>query len=199
MNKRKYALSILKQARDLLTERMIESIVESADGILEDAEGYSYMDEIDAIQDKIGGRLSSINSMIANFPPESPSDPQESTQNETRQASALNQTKVDSPKPEKFALFAEQISGNDLDAAGQTLAGLLNVDYTTGLRCATAFKDRLAEDPSIIHKTMLLRTKLATGKNNDSLMILWDCFRLQGVQAIEVMQTLKAQLASASS
>jgi len=154
------------------------------------------MEEIDAIQEKIGGRLNSINTMIANFPPDDPSVNESQTKTQNSPESTTSPAEASTPKPEKFALFAQQVAANNLEAAGQTLAGLLEVDPTTGLRCATAFRERLNEDPTIIQKTMLLRAKLIAGENNDSLMILWDCFRLQGLEAVEVLQTLKTRLAN---
>ena len=77
------------------------------------------------------------------------------------------------------------------------MAELLEVNQKLGRKCAVSFRDRCNEDPTIIQKAMLLRTKLIAGENNDSLMILWDCFRLQGLQAVEVLQSLKARLAAA--
>jgi hypothetical protein len=197
MDNRKQALAILEEAQELLANRLIESIIESKEGILEDADGCSYMDEIDSLQERIGGRLANINLMIVNLPPEK-AEPNESEPT----ASYASATEVGSDdtvteKPKDFALFGQQIGANDIDGAGQTLAKLLDVDHTVAYHCATAFRDRLNEDPTTIQKAMQLRTKLVSGKHNDSLMILWDCFGLQGPQAIEVMATLKARLVTA--
>jgi len=195
--KRKYALSILKQARTLLTNRLIESIAESAEGILEDAEGCSYMEEIEALQEKIGGRLNSINRMIANFPVNNPSDQEQALASQSTPPSVENPVNAGTRPPEKFALFSQQIAANELAAAGKTLAELLDVDQFTGIQCAEFFQKRINEDPAILEKAMLLRAKLTAGENNDSLMLLWDCFRLQGLQAVEVLQTLKSNLSTA--
>jgi len=196
MDQRDYALSILKQARDLLSDRLIESIAESADGILEDAEGCSYMGEIEVIQEKIGGRLNQINMLIANFPVGGQADQEPTPVAQVAPAPTSAPVAAEVPGPEKFALFSQQIAANDLESAGETLADLLEVDQTTGIRCATSFRERLRADPTTIQKAMLLRNKLMTGKNNDSLMILWECFRLQGLQAVEVLQTLKTRLST---
>ncbi len=197
MDKREFALSILKQSRKLLTHRLVDSVVETADGILEDAEGLSYMDEIGTLQEKVGDRLNRINLMIANFPKETPSTERAAEKIQEDSEAPTISHGLGAPKLERFALFSQQVVVNDLDSAGQTLADLLDVDQSLGLQCATAFRKRLDEDPVIIQKTMLLRTKLMAGENNDSLMILWDCFRLQGLQAVEVLQTLKARLSAA--
>ena len=197
MDKRKRALSILEQARDLLGQRLIEDIIESGDSILEDAEGCSYMDEIDTVHQRVGGRLNSINIMIANLPAaDSTGAEPESATLETPVA-ALEPEETEVPKPVNFVLFVEQIGANDVDGAARTLSELLDVDEESAHHCATSFRDRLNEDPTTLQRVMQLRTKLIAGENNDSLMILWDCFRLQGPQAVEVLQTLKARLAAA--
>lgn len=198
MDNRKHALSILEQARDLLANRLIENVVESGDSILEDAEGDSYMGEIDSLQDRIGGRLNNINAMIANMPTVKPAS------KETEPASATEETPVSAavdepvspPMPVNFATFGQQIAAGDIDRAGRTLSELLEVDQKLAHRCATSFRDRLNEDPMTIQKAMRLRSKLMAGENNDSLMILWDCFGLQGLQAVAVLQTLKAGMAA---
>ena len=64
-------------------------------------------------------------------------------------------------------------------------------------KCATAFRDKFNDDPHTLNKAMGLRSKLIAGENNDLLMILWDCFGLQGLHAVTALQTLKASLVAA--
>ena len=197
MDNRKRALAILKEARELLTDRLIENIIESGDGILEDAEACSYMDEIDLLQERIGGRLNSINLMIGNLSAGKPAGEEQESAAEETPASTASPEEANDPKPIDFALFGQQIAANDIDSAGKTLSVLLDVDEKIAHQCATSFRDRLNDDATTIQKAMLLRAKLMAGKNNDSLMILWDCFGLQGLIAVEVLQTLKSRLAAA--
>ena len=200
MDERERAMSILIRARELLANRLIDSILEADEKILEDAEGCSYMDEIERLQEQVGGRLNSINTMIANLAAGKPSGqgPAKDAAEGTHSSVEAGETEqTDPPQRANFALFAEQIAANDLEGAGQTLSELLEVDPTLALQCATSFRDRLNEDPTTIQKAMRLRIELMAGNNNDSLMILWDCFRLQGPQAVEVLQRLKARLAAA--
>ena len=206
MDNHERALAILKEARDLLTSRLIDMVVDADDGILEDADGCSYMDEIETLQEKVGGRLNIINGMIANMPAAKPkpaagkpASPVPSVPKVESVAEGAVESSAAPPQsgvvpPMKFALFAQQIAANDVEEAGRTLIDLLNVDESLALRCATHFRDRLNEDPMTIQKTMQLRSKLSEGKHNDSLMILWDCFGLQGLQAVSAMATLKASL-----
>ena len=197
MNNRIRALAILKQARELLANRLIENIIDSADGILEDAEGSSYMDEIDSLQDRVGGRLNNINLMISNLTVGEPASAEPISAAKEASVSTPAPQGMDAPQPTNFAMFGKQIVANDIDAAGRTLAELLDVDPKLAQQCATAFRDCFNEDPTIIQKAMQLRARLLAGENHDSLMILWDCFRLQGPQALAVLQTLKARLSPA--
>jgi hypothetical protein len=57
MNDRARALAILKQAREILMQRLTEQVLENEEEILNDARGESYMGEIDALYDQVGTPL----------------------------------------------------------------------------------------------------------------------------------------------
>ncbi|MCH7727860.1 MAG: Flp pilus assembly complex ATPase component TadA, partial [Planctomycetes bacterium] len=61
------AMSILCHAREILADRMIERILDAENQILEDAQGDSYMNEIETLQESVGERLNSVNVMLANL------------------------------------------------------------------------------------------------------------------------------------
>ena len=46
-------------------------------------------------------------------------------------------------------------------------------------------------------KAMSLRKEVATANFNSSLVLLYECFGLQGLEAISVLQTLMGRLGSA--
>lgn len=194
------AMSILCHAREILANRMIERILDAEDQILEDAQGDSYMNEIETLQESVGERLNSVNIMLANLSVIEPLD--EMAFDLENPIIFLGSIALDeevdesgrTESPANFALFTEQIAADDVEGAGQTLAELLEVDLKLAQRCATSFRDRLNEDPTTIEKAMRLRVELMAGNHNDSLMILWDCFRLQGRLAFNVLQTLKSRL-----
>ena len=194
------AMSILCHAREILANRMIERILDAENQILEDAQGDSYMNEIETLQEGVGERLNSVNVMLANLSVIEPLD--EMAFDLENPIIFLGSIALDeevdesgrTESPANFALFAEQIAADDVEGAGQTLAELLEVDLKLAQRCATSFRDRLNEDPTTIEKAMRLRVELMAGNHNDSLMILWDCFRLQGRLAFNVLQTLKSRL-----
>lgn len=68
MNDRARALAILREARDLVADRLAERILEAADAILDDARGESYMGEIDSLYEQVGMRMVHLSQMISHLP-----------------------------------------------------------------------------------------------------------------------------------
>ena len=218
MNDRARAIAILRQARDALADRLTERVLQSKDEILEDAHGLSYIGGIEAIYEELGSRLSHVGAMLSALPPtdegpfsahtaqagpvdnplaaatvldtathyeamraELPALPAP----QTVQQLALPSTNV------SFRTFAVQIQTSDLDAAGQSLAELLALDYPRARRCAETFADNLVRDGDLLLKAMSLRKQLAAGSTSAALVLLSECFGLQGAEATTVFQHLK--------
>lgn len=93
-----------------------------------------------------------------------------------------------------FRSFGTQIFTGDLDAAGESLAELFHIDPLRGRRCAETFAEQLARSPDVMTKAMSLRKEVATANFNSSLVLLYECFGLQGLEAISVLQTLMGRL-----
>lgn len=68
MNERARAIAILKQARDMLADRLSERVIESRGDILEDAQGFSFLSELEAIYEQFGAQLVHLNQLLANLP-----------------------------------------------------------------------------------------------------------------------------------
>ncbi len=191
MNDIARAKEILAQARDALVERIAQRIVEARDEILDDATGQSYMSEIEGIYEQLGGRLNHVNAMLANLPAETATP-----------ADSASELPVETPVMETkaqevtFETFVHKIRAGDLEAAGAALAELFQVDMDQGQRCAQVFSDNLQHQPEFLVKAMNLRNHLASGSHNDSLMLMWECFGLQGLEAVKVMQLLQARMAA---
>jgi hypothetical protein len=90
--------------------------------------------------------------------------------------------------------FVHTAMTNDVEAAGRTLAKLLDVSPERGRECAQRFRDQLREQPQFLQKAMNLRHELAAGSPNGALLLLWECFGLQGVESLAALQTLKARM-----
>ncbi|MCE9606751.1 MAG: hypothetical protein K8U03_17815 [Planctomycetia bacterium] len=89
--------------------------------------------------------------------------------------------------------FAERVSANDVEGAGTVLAGLFDVSGPRGRECAKRFQEQLAERPQFLQKAMGLRLELASGSVNGALLVLWECFGLQGLESIAALQALKTR------
>lgn len=48
-------------------------------------------------------------------------------------------------------------------------------------------------NPDLFGKAMKLRSDLESGNVNGALMLLWECFGLQGLESLGVLQTLKTR------
>lgn len=68
MNDRARAIAVLKQARDMLADRLSERVLESRSEILEDAQGFSFLSELESIYEQFGARLVHLNQLLANLP-----------------------------------------------------------------------------------------------------------------------------------
>ena len=69
MNPRARAIAVLQNAREILSQRLTERIVDGEQEILSDAESGSFVSEIEAIYEQLGARLAHVNTMLANLPP----------------------------------------------------------------------------------------------------------------------------------
>lgn len=224
MSERNQAIEILKAARDSLAEQLTERVLECREEILDDAAGDSFMGEIEQIYEKFGNRLNHLNSMISSLPPvvpgltdRSPAKPaaalpapesqaaddieptadasaDRSEQSDLEEA-AGNVESHEQIEPVTFETFVGNLRAADMQAAGETLGVLLGVGTDRGMLCAAAFAEKILADPTVMLKAMNLRTELQAGNHNASLMLLWECFGLRGLESIGAMQTLKASLA----
>jgi hypothetical protein len=70
MNDRAHATDILRKARAILAERLMEKILEQRDELLDDARGDSYMNEIESLYEQVGMKLSHVSQMLSNLPAE---------------------------------------------------------------------------------------------------------------------------------
>ncbi len=218
MNSRSDAIKILQQARDLLADRLTERVIEARDEILEDASGLTYLSEIETLYEQLGGRLAHINAMLSNLPPvEEPAPVEEPrpapvySDLATAYATSIDAAPLPSeplalPAPElrlpalppmaSFQAFAEQIDDGDLEGAGRSIAEIFAVDAERGRRCAEAFAAHIAAHPEAMAKASRLRGDIERGDMNSALMLLHECFGLQGLESLGVLQTLRSRFAA---
>jgi hypothetical protein len=212
MNDRARALAILKQAREILLQRLTERVLENEEEILDDARGESYMGEIDSLYEQIGTPLVHLNQLLAAVP----ADENAHSVHDSPAAHAAAHSyaeivppawpEVPAPRvsvspdvvsdepPISFQTFAAQMQVSDLAGAGASLAYLFDLPLERARRCADHFYQKMHEDADFLLKAMQLRRELASGGYNGALMLLFQCFGLSGIESIAVYQTLKARL-----
>src|SRR5947209_7894307 len=65
MNDRARASEVLRNARNILAERLTELVLEQREELLDDARGDSYMNEIESLYEQIGVKLSHVGQMLS--------------------------------------------------------------------------------------------------------------------------------------
>jgi len=192
----------------LLAERLTERVLESRDEILADAMGMSYLSEIETIYEQIGSRLHHVSVMLSNLPTEKGAQDEPTPEPEEVKPPTLAFPSLPAPRPVAgllpvptpvepltFKTFVLHVQAGDMVRAGIALAELFNFDLQRGTECAQVFYERSRANPEIIFKTIRLRNELLSGRTNRLLMLLWECFGLQGSESIDVMHTLRSRMA----
>lgn len=226
MSDRNQALAILKQARDALLARMTEAILDQADEILADAEGESFLSEIENLHDRMGNKLAHLNQMIANLPaePQAAEEPEAferydtPSENETvrlphfplaisaHDEAAEGSDRTDliglpapgTPLPQApaFGRFVTLIEQGNIEEAGDLIAQILGVSPYSGLKCAQTFSSHYQNDTAVVVKAMRIRHELMRHRFNDALILMHECFGLQGIEAMVALQKMRDILAS---
>lgn len=230
MSDRNEALAVLKQARDALLARMTEAILEQAEEIVADAEGHSFLSEIETLYDQMGNKLAHLNQMISNLPAEP--QPQEDAFAYDREDHAEEAPKprlphfpvaaqaeielspssvqredliglpapgVSQPKAPAFARFVSHIEQGETDQAGDVIAQILGLSSFSGIKCAETFAARYECDTAVVVKAMRIRQELTQHRFNDALMLMHECFGLQGIEAMIALQKMREIIAAPSS
>jgi hypothetical protein len=216
MNDRARAVSLLRQAREILVRRLTERVLENAEELLDDARGESYMGEIDALYDQIGTPLAHLNQILSALPVD---DEVHTHDVHAQHAAAHSYAEIVPPAwPELPALpaprtalpievvidaptadgllqtFAARIQAGDVEGAGDALAALFDLSVERAHRCAQHFRQQLLEEPGYVVHAMHLKREVQTGGYNSALMLLYQCFGLSGIESIGVLHVLRSRL-----
>ncbi len=231
MSPQDQAYNVLKNARDVLTRRLVERILEASEEILDDASGQSYSNDIEQVYEQCGMRLQHVQNLINLLPPPEPAVSMSST-SMTSQSHAdepiINHTEImtsmvgltetdhafaemmpeqnapttaesstdhvaASPQP-TFAHFAQQIMAGDLKSSAHVLSLLLDLPLDRARKCTEWFHNRLQSDANFLQQARRLRESVSAENVNDTLDLLWQCFGLQGYEAVALWPRLQSQL-----
>jgi hypothetical protein len=219
MNQRDQAISILRQARDRLANRLAERIVDSREEILEDAEGRCFIGGIEEIYDQLGSRLSHVSAMLSSLPS---LDGANFSQTETTAddsaampstvldtASDLGSSSEEKPLPAprsapqllaapstgSLRLLAADVESGDLEEAARKFAELTALDAARARNCVEHFAARLVDRPELAGKARTLSAQVASGAIHAALEILGDCFGLSGPESIAALYAMQLRVA----
>ncbi len=220
MNDRAKAISVLREARDRLATRLTEHILESSEEILEDADGLRYVGGIEEVYDRLGTRLNHVSAMLQSLPPadEGPVQWQTAQMSDSDDVPPTSVMDTNEPiakptgrgypalpapqsiqqltapaQPISFRTFGLQIQMGDLDGAGRSISELFSLSAERGRSCAQFFAHKLAANSNLVSQAMSIRHELAGGSMNAAMMLLYECFGLQGPESVGVVQTLKSR------
>jgi hypothetical protein len=70
MSDRQRAQDVLREAREILAQRLTELVLEQGEEILADARGESYMNEIESLYEQVGMKLAHLGQILSHLPAE---------------------------------------------------------------------------------------------------------------------------------
>ena len=221
MNERSLAVSILQKARDALSNRLTQRIIESEEDIQSDAEGNAYLSEIEAIYEQIGGRLAHLNAMLSNLPPgeaETAPPPTDATASEIIYAdlAAAYPTGLDleaaspvallglpAPAPtdqaparplaEAFQNIVLHVRAGDLLTASRVVAEVFDIKPSHARRGAAAFARQLVAYPELARRIEELGFTLEGTNDYAAATLLGECFEFQAIEALSLVRALKCR------
>ncbi|MEX0678240.1 MAG: hypothetical protein WD063_14260 [Pirellulales bacterium] len=222
MHERSLAISILQRARDALSERLSQRIIESQREIEEDAQGGSYLSEIEAIYDQIGARLAHLNAMLTNLPPETPQPAPGAARSDAAaseivyadlasgrsspldlEAAPPARLGLPAPAPRKkpaaeplvemFASIVIHAQAGDVPSAARVIAELFDIKPSQARRGAQAFRRQMQQFPELALRIEALGAALKETNDYAAATLLADCFEFQAIDALALVRALKSR------
>ncbi len=220
MNDRSLAISILQTARDVLSQRLTERIIESRDEIESDAAGESYLSEIEALYEQMGGRLAHLNAMLTNLPPLGTVPAADATASEIVYAdlasassnaldleatapltllalpapASLEAPLDEAPSLELFANVVLAIRADNLAAASGLLADLLDIRPSQSRRAVRVFAEHVRANADIARRFAEFGTTIMVTNEYAGAALLTECFDFHPTDALAMVRSLHARL-----
>ena len=216
MNERSLAISVLQKARDALSERLTQRVIESREEIEADSEGESYLSEIETIYDQIGGRLTHLNAMLSNLPPTATAPAADAMASEviyadlaTAYSTGLEPEPTSGtrllglPAPSQaedvaarqqsvtFQNIVRHVQAADLPTTSRLISELFDIKPSQARRAAQAFARQIAEQPELARRIEDLGTSLETTNEYAIATLLGECFAFQAIDALSFVRALK--------
>ncbi len=216
MNNRALAISILQKARDALGERLTQRVIDSESEIQDDAEGFSYLSEIEALYDQIGGRLAHVNAMLSNLPPAAAPAGADAAASEIIYADLASAyptgldleaaapltllalpapAATEEPPPDALTLLLHELAlhaqAGQLADAARSIAELFDVKPSQARRSAAVFARQIARDPDLAECIVKFPRMLQEASEYSAAALLGECFEFPAIEALALVGALK--------
>lgn len=100
-------------------------------------------------------------------------------------------------KPAKeinFKVFGRSIAENNLEEAAKVLRDMFGCDLEKAVQMTDFFHRGFLSSPSIIMKTMQIRTLVERGSHNDAIVVINEVFGVEGPDALMVLEAMRKQV-----
>ncbi len=217
MNDRSLAIHILQDAHDRLSERLTQRIIEAREEIEADADGGSYLSEIETIYDQLGSRLAHVSAMLSNLPPVQTQAEADATVTEIIYADLASASSTDfeletEPQPAVLALpapprrdDASQEDGlaaafrqivtlvevNDLCTAARLICECFDLRPSHAGRLAEAFARQSDRFPDLSRRLIELVGTLDETSEHAAAALVGECFESHPSEALLLVRALK--------
>jgi hypothetical protein len=225
MNQRSLAIAILQKARDALGERLTQRILESEEEITADAEGGSYLSEIESIYDQLGGRLAHLNAMLSNLPPVAATTATDAAASEIIYADLASAypTGIDLEATNSMTLLALPAPTNvdtrseppaladelmniivaaqagELTTAGRLISELFDIKPSQARRGAQALARQIVDTPELIRRIGDAAAALDETNEYATATLLSECFEFQAIESLAIVRALKIRFSESES
>ncbi|HWC90930.1 MAG TPA: hypothetical protein VG433_14770 [Pirellulales bacterium] len=218
MDRRAQAIEILQRAREELSRRLTERILDAEDEILDDARGERYLSEIETLYDELGARLAHVSGMLAHLLPcgDVPLEREDRADEEGQALGLAGEAEwispdllaelsyrgrlalpPPSPTPAtgvdlatELRAFLRCVQRGDSSAAAGRLAALFGLLAARAQRCADVFAVQAALRGELYTRVMRLKGALEGGALDDLQALLYDCFGLEPAEATLAVEQL---------
>jgi hypothetical protein len=217
MDERARAIQILKQTREALARRLTERILEAEEEILAEAEGETYLSEIETIYDQIGIRLAHVNQMLAHLP--AAAEAATATQRTATPATDSSPSRNDAPVADDdstalasenavstllalpppgqsrsavvstatLLLFATQVRRGDWHLAAASLETLFGLNRDRSRTSVHCFATHCERDPAYLENAARLHNYLQADALSRAFGLMCESFGLSGGEALSAL------------
>jgi hypothetical protein len=194
-----------------LTQRVIESRAE----IEADAEGGSYLSEIESIYDQLGARLAHLNAMLANLPPVAGAPVADAMASEIIYADLASAyptgldlegatpmtllalpapVNIEEPPLDWLSVACREIvhhvQSGQLASAGRLLSELFDLRPSVARRAAAVCARQFAADSQLAARVSELPRAMEQGSEHAAASLLSQCFEFSSLDAQELVRAL---------